>query len=61
MSSRLPKSGFISQTTKEENLDFICLQETERTDFSSNELKHLRLLKISFGDGLILKEDLVEF
>jgi exonuclease III len=24
----LAKSGFLSQTTKEENLDFICLQET---------------------------------
>jgi exonuclease III len=36
----LAKSGFLSQTTKEENLDFICLQETGRSDFSANELKH---------------------
>jgi hypothetical protein len=38
----LAKSGFISQTTKEENLYFICLQETRQSDFSANELKHFR-------------------
>jgi exonuclease III len=36
----LAKSRFISETTREENLDFICLQETGRNDFLSHELKH---------------------
>jgi hypothetical protein len=40
----LAESGFISQTTKEENLDFICLQEIRR-NFSSNELKHFGAAK----------------
>jgi hypothetical protein len=58
----LAKSGFISQTTKEENLDFNCLQDTGQSDFSENELKHFGgLVKNSFGVGLNQKEGLVEF
>jgi exonuclease III len=36
----LAKSRFISETTRDENLDFICLQEMGRNDFLSHELKH---------------------
>jgi hypothetical protein len=36
----LAKSRFISETTRDEKLDFICLQETERNGFLAHELKH---------------------